>query len=91
MPTTDWGPIIVAMVLFILLSPGFLFQLPARVRVVEFGNMGTSGFSILVHAILYFCLLTIAVVAIGVHVGRGSKAREAAIHGVRCCVGVGFL
>uniref|UniRef100_R7W0K1 Uncharacterized protein n=1 Tax=Aegilops tauschii TaxID=37682 RepID=R7W0K1_AEGTA len=88
------------MVLFILLSPGFLFQLPARVRVVEFGNMGTSGFSILVHAILYFCLLTIAVVAIGVHVyaskpgpagGRGSKAREAAIHGVRCCVGVGFL
>ncbi|KAF7102117.1 hypothetical protein CFC21_103302 [Triticum aestivum] len=68
MPTMYWGPIIVAVVLLILLSPGFLFQLPARVRVVEFGNMGTSGFSILVHAILYFCLLTIAVVAIGVHV-----------------------
>jgi len=66
--TTDWGPIIVAVVLFILLSPGFLFQLPARVRVVEFGNMGTSALAILVHAILYFCILTIVVVAIGVHV-----------------------
>jgi hypothetical protein len=66
--TTDWGPIIAAVVLFILLSPGFLFQLPARARVVELGNMGTSGLSILVHAILYFCILTIVVVAIGVHV-----------------------
>nr|ACG43521.1 hypothetical protein [Zea mays] len=65
MVTTDWGPIIVAVVLFILLSPGFLFQLPARVRVVEFGNMGTSALAILVHAILYFCILTIVVVAIG--------------------------
>ncbi|KAF7096269.1 hypothetical protein CFC21_098240 [Triticum aestivum] len=95
MATTDWGPIIVAVVLFILLSPGFLFQLPARVRVVEFGNMGTSGFSILVHAILYFCLLTIAVVAIGVHVyaskpGAGApRPQKLPIMG--CCVGVGFL
>lgn len=68
MATTDWGPIIVAVVLFILLSPGFLFQLPARFRVVEFGNMGTSALSVLVHAIVYFCILTIVVVAIGVHV-----------------------
>ena len=60
MVTTDWGPIIVAVVLFI--------QLPARVRVVEFGNMGTSALAILVHAILYFCILTIVAVAIGVHV-----------------------
>ena len=68
--TTDWGPIIVAVVLFILLSPGFLFQLPARSRlwVVEFGNMSTSALSILVHTILYFCILTIVVVDIGVHV-----------------------
>ena len=68
MVTTDWGPIIVAVVLFILLSPGFLFQLPARFRVVEYGNMGTSALSILVHTILYFCILTVVVVAIGVHV-----------------------
>ncbi|KAG1363495.1 hypothetical protein COCNU_11G003220 [Cocos nucifera] len=66
--SADWGPVIVAVVLFILLSPGLLFQLPARTRVVEFGNMGTSGISILVHSILFFALLTILVVAVGIHV-----------------------
>ncbi|KAM7267164.1 hypothetical protein ACFE04_009330 [Oxalis oulophora] len=47
----DWGPVVVAVVLFILLSPGLLFQFPARFRCVEFGNMNTSGIAILVHAI----------------------------------------
>ncbi|KAF9619296.1 hypothetical protein IFM89_006483 [Coptis chinensis] len=64
----DWGPVVVAVVLFILLSPGLLFQLPAKTRVVEFGNMATSGISILVHAILFFCILTILVIAVGVHI-----------------------
>ncbi|KAL6840424.1 hypothetical protein ACP4OV_030234 [Aristida adscensionis] len=67
-PSTDWGPIIVAVILFVVLSPGLLFQLPARARVVEFGNMGTSAISVLVHAIIFFCLLTIFVIAIHVHV-----------------------
>ncbi|GFP98992.1 hypothetical protein PHJA_002043100 [Phtheirospermum japonicum] len=57
--------------MFILLSPGLLFQLPARTRVMEFGNMYTSGISILVHAILYFCIYTILIVAIGVHIHAG--------------------
>ncbi|CDY11730.1 BnaC06g13380D [Brassica napus] len=39
--SADWGPVIVAVALFILLSPGLLFQLPARTRVMEFGNMST--------------------------------------------------
>ncbi|MBA0766925.1 hypothetical protein Gotri_015916, partial [Gossypium trilobum] len=43
----DWGPIVVAVVLFILLSPGMMFQLPTRTRVIEFGNMCTSGIAIL--------------------------------------------
>ncbi|XP_018815469.2 uncharacterized protein LOC108987073 [Juglans regia] len=64
----DWGPVVVAVVLFILFSPGLLFQLPARTRVVEFGNMNTSGIAILIHAIIYFCILTILVVAIGIHI-----------------------
>ncbi|KAG6402880.1 hypothetical protein SASPL_135094 [Salvia splendens] len=46
----DWGPVMVAV---------------ARVRVIEFGNMYTSGISILIHAILYFCIYTLVVVAIG--------------------------
>ncbi|PKI60332.1 hypothetical protein CRG98_019268 [Punica granatum] len=66
--SADWGPVVVAVVLFILLSPGLLFQLPARTRVVEFGNMATSGIAILVHAILYFCILTILIIAIGIHI-----------------------
>ncbi|GJM92033.1 hypothetical protein PR202_ga08460 [Eleusine coracana subsp. coracana] len=40
-PSTDWGSIIVSVILFVVLSPGLLFQLPARTRVVEFGNMAT--------------------------------------------------
>ncbi|EEF50886.1 conserved hypothetical protein [Ricinus communis] len=48
--SADWGPVVVAVALFILLSPGLLFQLPARTRVVEFGNMNTSGIAILIHA-----------------------------------------
>ncbi|XP_028771365.1 uncharacterized protein LOC114728613 [Neltuma alba] len=64
----DWGPVIVAVALFILLSPGLLFQIPSRFRVVEFGNMHTSGIAILVHAVIFFCILTILVIAVGIHV-----------------------
>ncbi|XP_038696848.1 uncharacterized protein LOC119993702 [Tripterygium wilfordii] len=64
----DWGPVAVAVVLFILLSPGLLFQLPARTRVMEFGNMSTSGIAILIHAVIYFCIITILVIAIGIHI-----------------------
>ncbi|WOL11431.1 hypothetical protein Cni_G20193 [Canna indica] len=63
----DWGPVVVA----VLLSPGLLFQLPARTRVVEFGNMQTSGLSILVHAIIYFALVTIFLIAIHIHIYTG--------------------
>ncbi|KAG5029929.1 hypothetical protein AAZX31_05G190600 [Glycine max] len=67
----DWGPVVIAVVLFVLLSPGLLFQMPARGRVAEFGNMQTSGASILVHAIIYFGLITIFLIAIGVHIYTG--------------------
>ncbi|KAH6766594.1 transmembrane protein [Perilla frutescens var. hirtella] len=49
----DWGPVFVAVVLFVLLSPGLLIQVPGRNRFVEFGNFQTSGVSILVHAPLW--------------------------------------
>ncbi|KAL4339553.1 hypothetical protein GQ457_08G037510 [Hibiscus cannabinus] len=64
----DWGPVIVATLLFVLLSPGLLFQIPGKGKVVEFGNMQTSGASIFVHAIIYLGLVTIFVIAIGVHI-----------------------
>ncbi|XP_071709502.1 uncharacterized protein [Rutidosis leptorrhynchoides] len=67
----DWGPVVIAVVLFVLLSPGLLLQIPGRNRVVEFGNMQTSGLSILVHTIIYFGLVTIFLIAIGVHIYTG--------------------
>ncbi|KAG6789961.1 hypothetical protein POTOM_006100 [Populus tomentosa] len=65
---SDWGPVFVAVLLFILLTPGLLIQIPGRQRLVEFGNFQTSGASILVHSILYFALICIFLLAIGVHV-----------------------
>ncbi|KAK6930801.1 Protein of unknown function DUF3339 [Dillenia turbinata] len=67
----DWGPIFVATVLFVLLSPGLLFQLPGRGSMVEFGNFQTSGASIFVHSIIFFALICIFFIAVGVHVYFG--------------------
>lgn len=67
----DWGPVLIAVVLFVLLTPGLLFQLPGNGRAVGFVNMQTSGVSILVHTIIYFALVTIFLIAIGVHIYIG--------------------
>ncbi|XP_022736857.1 uncharacterized protein LOC111289797 [Durio zibethinus] len=64
----DWGPVLVATVLFVLLTPGLLLQIPGKNKVVEFGNMQTSGASIFVHSVIYLGLITIFCIAIGVHV-----------------------
>ncbi|KAK9090093.1 hypothetical protein Sjap_023270 [Stephania japonica] len=68
----DWGPVFVGVVLFILLTPGLLVQMPGRNRCIEFGNFHTSGVSILVHTVLYFALMCIFLLAIHVHVYIGS-------------------
>ncbi|KAH0864523.1 hypothetical protein HID58_081734 [Brassica napus] len=60
-----------ALILFVLLTPGLLFQIPARGRIVEFGNMQTSGASILVHSIIFFGLITIFTIAIRLHIYTG--------------------
>lgn len=67
----DWGPVVIAVVLFVLLSPGLVFQLPGRLRVIEFGNMQTSGLSILVHAVIFFGLITVFCINLGVHINTG--------------------
>ncbi|OMO85388.1 hypothetical protein CCACVL1_10213 [Corchorus capsularis] len=67
----NWGPVFVALLLFILLSPGLLFQIPGKSRFVEFGNFQTSGVSILVHSIIYFALICIFLLAIEVEVHFG--------------------
>ncbi|XP_044500974.1 uncharacterized protein LOC123222339 [Mangifera indica] len=69
---SDWGPVFVAVVLFILLTPGLLCQFPGRNGCIEFGNFQTSGASILLHSILYFGFICIFLFAIGVHLYLGS-------------------
>ncbi|KVH99010.1 Protein of unknown function DUF3339, partial [Cynara cardunculus var. scolymus] len=39
----DWAPILVGLLLFILLSPGLIFQVPGNTRTVEFGSFSTNG------------------------------------------------
>lgn len=68
----DWGPVFISLVLFILLSPGLLFQIPGKNRFIEFGNFQTSGVSILVHALIFFALVAIFLIAIGVHMFMGT-------------------
>ncbi|KAK7349435.1 hypothetical protein VNO77_06801 [Canavalia gladiata] len=68
----DWGPVFVSVVLFILLTPGLLIQIPGKSKMVEFGNFQTSGVSILVHSIIYFALVCIFLMAVGIHMYTGS-------------------
>ncbi|KAI4387910.1 hypothetical protein MLD38_000296 [Melastoma candidum] len=63
----DWGPVFVAVVLFVLLMPGLLVQIPGKHRIIEFGNFHTSGASILVHTIIYFALICVFLLVVGVH------------------------
>jgi hypothetical protein len=64
----DWASVFIPLVLFILLSPGQLFQVPGKCRVIEFGNSHTSAVSIIVHAIIFFCFVAVFLIAIGVHI-----------------------
>jgi hypothetical protein len=43
-------------------------QLPGKHHLVEFDNMHTSAMAILVHAIIYFALMALFVIVIGVHI-----------------------
>ncbi|KAL0331848.1 UNVERIFIED_CONTAM: Nuclear transport factor 2A [Sesamum calycinum] len=67
----DWGPVLIGVVLFILLQPGLLFQLPGNNRQVEFGSMKTNGKAIAVHTLIFFALYAILILAVHVHIYTG--------------------
>ncbi|KAJ9676611.1 hypothetical protein PVL29_021898 [Vitis rotundifolia] len=67
----DWAPILIGILLFILLSPGLIFQLPGNVRHVEFGSFGTNGKAMLIHTILFFGIFTILIMALNIHIYLG--------------------
>ncbi|CAN4100564.1 unnamed protein product [Withania somnifera] len=53
----DWAPIIIGYLLFVLLSPGLIFQLPGNQRHVEFSSFKTNGKAILLHTLLFSSFL----------------------------------
>jgi hypothetical protein len=62
----DWGPVVVGVVLFVLLSPGLLCQLH-----VDFGGFRTNGKPIFVHTLIFFAAFTILTLALQVHIYTG--------------------
>ncbi|KAL1358182.1 hypothetical protein AAHE18_04G015200 [Arachis hypogaea] len=55
-----WSQVVVGVVLFVLLSPGLIFQLPAgNGNVFQFANMQTSLLSIILHAIIFFAIFSL--------------------------------
>ncbi|KAF4361595.1 hypothetical protein CsatB_018310 [Cannabis sativa] len=67
----DWAPVLIGWLLFILLSPGLLFQLPGHTRTVEFGSFATNGKAIFVHTVIFFGVFTILILALGIHIVTG--------------------
>ncbi|KAI8543994.1 hypothetical protein RHMOL_Rhmol08G0260800 [Rhododendron molle] len=67
----DWAPIVIGLLLFILLSPGLLFQIPGNTHQLEFGSFQTNGKAVLVHTLLFFVAFTILILAVGLHIYTG--------------------
>lgn len=68
----DWGPVLIAVLFFVLLTPGLLCEIPGSNRgIPEFHSMRTSGVAIFVHTLLFFGFCAIFMVAIGVHLNAG--------------------
>ncbi|XP_057983642.1 uncharacterized protein LOC131168322 [Malania oleifera] len=68
---TDWAPVLIGVILFVVLSPGLLFQLPGHSRHVDFSSMKTNGKSIAVHTLIFFTVFSILILALHVHIYTG--------------------
>ncbi|BBN11784.1 hypothetical protein MPTK1_5g14720 [Marchantia polymorpha subsp. ruderalis] len=69
----DLASLIIAVILFIVLSPGLLFQIPGEDRPLEFGTHNTSLPSVLVHAALFLVFFYLLQLGFGVHGGTKSE------------------
>ncbi|KAJ7976257.1 hypothetical protein O6P43_006064 [Quillaja saponaria] len=67
----DWAPVVIGVVLFVLLTPGLLFQLPGNSKQVEFGSMKTNGKAIAVHTLIFFAIYAILILAVRLHIYTG--------------------
>lgn len=67
----DWGAVAVAVALFVMLSPGMAFQLPAKKGFIKSFTFETSAVSILFHSLIYLALAAFFFLFIGVHLFLG--------------------
>ncbi|KQK02779.1 uncharacterized protein LOC100830110 [Brachypodium distachyon] len=68
----DWGPVVLAVIFFVAMTPGLLCQIPGNDgRIAEFHSMRTSGLSIFVHTVIFFGLCAIFMIAVGLHIYAG--------------------
>ncbi|KAJ6298795.1 hypothetical protein OIU76_019871 [Salix suchowensis] len=67
----DWGPVLIGVVLFVLLQPGLLFQLPGSNRRVDFGSLKTNGMAVAVHTLIFFTAYAILILVVHVHIYTG--------------------
>ncbi|WVZ71875.1 hypothetical protein U9M48_020407 [Paspalum notatum var. saurae] len=64
----NWWPVLIAVILFVVLTPGLLCQIPGRNgRIPEFHTMSTSGIAIFVHTLLFFGFCVIFMIAVNVN------------------------
>ncbi|GMQ09671.1 hypothetical protein CsSME_00052957 [Camellia sinensis var. sinensis] len=67
----DWAPIMIGLILFILCSPGLLFQIPGNSHHLEFGSLKTNGKAVIIHTLIFFGVFTILILALGIHIYTG--------------------
>nr|GMD04496.1 uncharacterized protein LOC109169628 [Ipomoea batatas] len=56
-----WVPFLISGVLFVLLQPGLIVQIPGEKRFIEFRTMKTSGRAILVHTLIFTFICVIII------------------------------
>jgi hypothetical protein len=72
MGSGDWGPVLIAVLFFVVVTPGLLCQIPGNNgRVAEFHSMRTSYAAIFVHTVIFFGFCAIFMIAVGVHLSSG--------------------
>ncbi|EPS70143.1 hypothetical protein M569_04620, partial [Genlisea aurea] len=64
----DYGSLMIATALFLFLSPGFVLQLPAKDKPVDFLNMKTSLAAVAFHTVIFGLLLLLFLVVLDIHV-----------------------
>ncbi|KAK9669896.1 hypothetical protein RND81_13G162000 [Saponaria officinalis] len=64
----DWAPVVVGVLLFMLLSPGLVVQLPGYNRLIEFGGLKTNGKAIFIHTLVFFAVYSLIIVALNLHI-----------------------